>query len=73
MSLTKLVRSQAQNEAPHSCPVLEWVNCHPEALLFSSLEVGSIRADRRATQREAPERRVETEADIVDGELPLFV
>jgi hypothetical protein len=74
MSMTKPEGSQAQNEPPHSYPVLEWVMCHPGVLMFSSLALGTMLAARREVKREkAAERRVETEADIVEGDEPLFI
>ena len=74
MSMTKPEYSQVQNEPAHSYPVLKWVMCHPGVLMFSSLAVGTMLAARREVKREkAAERRVETEADIIDGDVPLFV
>jgi hypothetical protein len=74
MSMTKPEGSQVQNEPPHSYPVLRWVMCHPGVLMFSSLAVGTMLAARREVKREkAAERRVETEADIIDGDVPLFI
>ena len=74
MSMTKPERSQVRSESPHPYPVLEWVKCHRGVLMFSSLAVGSMLAARREVKREqAAERRVETEADIIDGDVPLFI
>jgi len=48
--------------------------CHPGVLLLSSLAVGTLLARRRESDQQAiTERRVETEADIIDGDVPLFI
>jgi len=74
MSTTISEREHFQNDPPHSYPVLQWVMCHPGVLMFSSIAMGTLLAARRQVKREAvAERRVETEADIVDGEAPLFI
>jgi len=74
MAVTKSVRLQDQNEPPDSSQVLEWEKCLPGVLKLSSLAVGTMAAAQREIKGEnAPERRVETEADIVDGDAPLFV
>jgi hypothetical protein len=74
MSTINPERSQIQNEPPHSYPVLKWVMCHPGVLMFSSLAVGTMLAARREVKREkVAERRVETEADIIEGDVPLFI
>jgi len=74
MTTTKPERSQVENEPPHSYPVLKWVMCHPGVLMFSSLAVGTMLAARREVKREnRAERRVETEADIIEGDEPLFI
>jgi len=74
MSMTRPECSQNRNESPRSYPVLEWVMCHPGVLMFSSLAVGTMLAARREVKREkVAERRVETEADIVEGDVPLFI
>ncbi len=74
MTTTKPGRPQPQNEQPQSYPVLQWVMCHPGVLMFSSIAVGTMLAARREAKRQnAAERRVETEADIIDGDVPLFI
>jgi len=48
--------------------------CHPGVLMFSSIAVGTMLAARREAKRQnVAERRVETEADIIDGDVPLFI
>ncbi len=65
---------QSQDQPPQSYPVLQWVMCHPGVLMFSTIAVGTMLAARReAKHQTVAERRVETEADIIDGDVPLFV
>jgi len=74
MSNNKPERSKTQDESPRTQKVLEWVRCHPGVLLLSSVAVGAVLARRREADPQAiPDRRVETEADIVDGDVPLFI
>jgi hypothetical protein len=48
--------------------------CHPGVLLLSSLAAGAVLAYRRNTDQQAlTPSRVETEADIIDGDEPLFI
>ena len=43
-------------------------------VLVSSLALGTALACRRAAdQQTSADRRVETEADIIDGDAPLFI
>ncbi len=65
---------KSQHQSPHSYPVLQWVMCHPGVLMFSSIAMGAMLAARREAKRQnVAERRVETEADIIDGDVPLFI
>jgi len=74
MTTMKPERPQSQNEPPQSYPVLQWVMCHPGVLMFSTIAVGTMLASRReAKHQNLAERRVETEADIIDGDVPLFI
>jgi len=42
--------------------------------MFSSIAMGAMLAARRERKRPTvAELRVETEADIIDGEVPLFI
>jgi len=42
--------------------------------MFSSIAVGTMLAARREAKRQnVAERQVETEADIIDGDVPLFI
>jgi hypothetical protein len=72
MSNNKPAQLKDEPLRPH--PVLEWAMCHPGVLLFSSLAVGAMLACRREINQETiTDRQVETEADIIDGDVPLFI
>jgi hypothetical protein len=72
MSNNKPERSKEEPSRPQQ--VLQWAMCHPGALLLGSLAVGAVLACRRGiNQQTTAERRVETEADIIDGDVPLFI
>jgi hypothetical protein len=72
MSNSKPERSKNKSFGPQQ--VLQWAMCHPGVLLLSSLAVGTMLAWRREiNQQTLTERRVETEADIIDGDVPLFI
>ncbi len=74
MSNNKPERSKIQDESLRSQQVVKWAMCHPGVLLLGSLAVGTMLACRRnADQQTSAERRAETEADIIDGDAPLFV
>jgi hypothetical protein len=74
MSNNTLERSKTQDEPSRTQKVLEWAMCRPGVLLLSSVAVGAMLARRREVEPQAiPDRRVETEADIVDGDVPLFI
>lgn len=74
MSNDKKERSKIQEEPSRPQQVVQWAMCHPGVLLLSSLAVGTVLACRRnADQQPSADRRVETEADIIDGDVPLFV
>jgi len=50
---------------------VKWALCHPEVL---SLAVGTVLVWRRLSdQQTGIDRRVETEADIIEGDVPLFI
>jgi hypothetical protein len=74
MSQNNLERTKIQ-EVPHRPQqAFQWAMYHPGVLLLSSLAVGSMLAWRREShQQPITERRVETEADIIDGDVPLFI
>jgi hypothetical protein len=72
MSNNKPERSK--DEPSHPQQVLQWAMRHPGALLLGSLAVGTVLACRRQmNQQTVTDRRVETEADIIDGDVPLFI
>jgi hypothetical protein len=74
MSNNKPEQSKIQDEPSRPRQVVQWAMSHPEVLLLGSLAVGTLLACRRnADQQPSADRRVETEADIVDGDVPLFV
>jgi hypothetical protein len=73
MSNNKPERSKVQDEPSRPQQVVKWAVCHPGVLLLSSLAVGTMLACRPNTdQRTSTDRRVETEADIIEGDVPLF-
>jgi hypothetical protein len=72
MSNNKPERSKDEPFRPQQ--LLQWAMCHPGVLLLSSLAVGTVLACRRETKQESSGgQQVETEADIIDGDVPLFV
>jgi len=74
MSNNRPQRATAQDEPSRPRQVLEWAMCHPGVLVLGSLAVGTALAARWELKHQSvAERRVETEADIVDGEVPLFI
>jgi hypothetical protein len=74
MSNNKPERSKTQDEPFRSQQVLQWAMCHPGVLLLSSLGAGTVLAWRREIDHQTiTDRRVETEADIIDGDVPLFI
>lgn len=74
MSNNKPERSEIEDESLRPLQVVKWAMCHPGVLLLGSLAVGTMLACWRNTdQQTSAERRAETEADIIDGDAPLFV
>jgi len=73
MSTIKPEHAQIQDDPPHTYPVLKWVMCHPGVLMFSSIAMGTMLAAREVQRQHADDRRIETEADIIDGDVPLFI
>jgi len=74
MSNTKPEPSKIQDDPSRPQQALQWAMCHPGVLLLSSLAVGTMLAwQREKNQQTITERRVETEADIIDGDIPLFI
>jgi hypothetical protein len=74
MSNNKPEPPKSQEERLRPQQVLHWAMCHPGILLLGSLAVGTILACRREiNQPPIPERPLETEADIIDGDIPLFI
>ena len=72
MSNNKPERPNTQDEPHRVQQAVKWAMCHPGVLLLGSLAVGTALASRRESKKIAP-RRVETEADLIDGDVPLFV
>jgi len=74
MSNNQSERPKLQDEPSPAQQVFQWAICHPGVLLLSSLAVGAVLACRREIGAPAvAERRLETEADLVDGDVPLFI
>lgn len=74
MSKTEVAYPKSPDQASRPQQVLEWAMCHPGVLVLSSLAVGTVLAVRReARQQKNDERRVETEADMIEGDVPLFI
>jgi hypothetical protein len=74
MSNNRSKQSKTQDEPFRPQRMLQWAACHPGVVLVSSLAVGTVLACRRAADQQASaDRRVETEADIIDGDAPLFI
>jgi hypothetical protein len=74
MSNNKPESSKTQHEPFRPQQVLQWAMCHPGVLLLSCLAAGTLLAWRRETDHQTiTDRRVETEADIIDGDVPLFI
>ena len=72
MSNNKSERSK--DEPSHPQQVLQWAMRHPGVLLLGSLAVGVVLAFGREINRQTlTDRRGETEADTIDGDVPLFI
>ena len=66
--------SKIQDEPLRPQQVLEWAMCQPGVLLLSSLAVGTMLACKQdMNQQTIAEPPLETEADIIDGDIPLFI
>ncbi len=58
------------------CPqqVLRWAMWHPGVLLLSTLAVRTMMGNKRELRRQAIAAHLhETDADILDGDIPLFL
>jgi hypothetical protein len=70
----KLELAKIEPEPSRPQQVLQWAMCHPGVLLLGAVAVGTALAcGRETSQLDTAEQRRETEADIVDGDIPLFV
>ena len=71
----KLEPSMIQMEPSRSQQAFEWAMSQPGVLLLNSLAMETMLPwPRNGRDPPAPaERRVETEADTVDGDLPMFM
>ena len=70
-----MLPSQPQEAGPGKPPVvqaLHWASCHPGILLFGTVALAALLATPR-TDDTVKRRPPETEADIVEGEDPLFI
>jgi len=67
-------RPKTQDESTRPQKVLQWAMCHPGVLLLGSIAVGTLLVRRRESNSQAtPGQRAEIEADIADGDVPLFI
>jgi hypothetical protein len=74
MSNNKPEPSKIQDEPLRPQQVLQWAMCQPGVLLLSSLAVGAMLAFKQDIDRQTiAEPLLETEADIIDGDMPLFI
>lgn len=74
MSNNKPEPSKIQDEPLGPEQVLQWAMCQPGVLLLSSLAVGTMLACKQDTnQQTIAEPLLETEADIIAGDIPWFV
>ena len=74
MPETELHRNEAPPEKSHANRVLRWARCHPGFVVLGSLAMASLLAGpSKEAEEPSPPPRKESEADIVDGETPLFV
>ena len=65
--------SKIQDEPLRPQQVLEWAMCQPGVLLLSSLAVGTMLACKQdMNQQTIAKPPLETEADIIAGDIPWF-
>ena len=57
----------------NSNQVLQWARCHPGMLVVGSLAVAALFARKTAELEAERPPLLQTEADFVDGETPLFI
>jgi hypothetical protein len=63
-----------QDEPLRPQQVLQWAMCQPGVLLLSSLAVGTMLACKQDMhQQTIAVPPLETEADIIDGDMPWFI
>ena len=74
MSNNKPKQSKIQDEPSRLQQVLRWAMCHPGVLLLGCLAAGTVLAWRwEINHHTIADRRVGIEADIFDGDVPLFI
>ena len=74
MSTVQPQQSTVEDKPLRRQSVLQWAMRHPGTLILSCLALGTLLASRRNTNQPiSGVRRVETEADIIDGDEPLFI
>ena len=74
MANNKPERSKIQDEPFGPQQVLQWAMCQPGVLLLSSLAVGTMLAcTQEMNQQAITEPPLETEADIIDGDIPFLI
>jgi len=64
-------RQNTEGHPPGVQEVLHWARCHPGMLVVGSLAVAALLT--RTTSELEAEVALQTEADFVDGEAPLFI
>jgi len=52
---------------------LLWASCHAGILLLGSLALAALLVKSRPSEPVATERRLETKADLMRGDDPLFI
>jgi hypothetical protein len=74
MAESDLLRNEEEPEESVAGQVLHWARCHPGVLVFGSLAVAALLAGgSQGKPQTARPREPETEAELVDGETPLFI
>ncbi|MGD0009391.1 MAG: hypothetical protein ABSE93_12705 [Terriglobia bacterium] len=74
MSNNKPEPSKIQDEPLRPQQVLQWAMCQPGVLLLSSLAVGTMLACKQdMNQQTIAVPPLETEADVIDGDVPWFI
>lgn len=74
MAESEVLRRDKKSEGSATHQVLRWARCHPGTVFFGSLALAALFASgSQAEEQTTPPRVPETEADLVDGDTPLFI